>query len=523
MTKHSLLALAIATTPLMASAEITSATLYPSHAEVTWEEREQVSSGTGTLTIEGLPISLQDQSLQVGLNGISGWQIQQVQVSRMEQAEFVSDETRRIRKELAEVASRIQEQEDSIQAWSQQVTLMSKAANSPHELSASELNDMAATLKDTTQSALAEIRAIRARMADDIALRDRLNRELAQVKQGAKATKQVRVRYQVPKTGELQVTLKFQTPEARWRSEYSARLKTELKDQSGGEVALEHLAVVQQSTGIDWKGVDLRLATANARRGTEMPPLHSWVVNPEQPVAFRSKASAPMADMQADSLVGMEMGNAAVVERQSTFTQNYRLPHPVDVPSGNSGQRLTVAEHAIPVEVATWTAPVMDTTGYLHATGKFQSESPLPAGRLTLYRDGQSVGQARLKALTNGEELTLGFGVDEGVRVAVVNELERTGEEGVWKSENVQRRQNRFEITNHHSQPVQVRVFDRLPVSQKDILTVKPLEISEPVQRDVDDKKGVLAWDRQINAGETLTLKSGFEVRVPEGTALPRL
>ena len=61
MKKHSLLAIAIATTPLMVQAEITKATLYPSHAELTWEEREQVSSGTGTVEIEGLPLSLQDQ------------------------------------------------------------------------------------------------------------------------------------------------------------------------------------------------------------------------------------------------------------------------------------------------------------------------------------------------------------------------------------------------------------------------------------------------------------------------------
>ena len=520
MKKHCLLAIAIATMPLMAQAEITTATLYPSHAELTWEQSANVTFGPGTVEIEGLPVSLQDQSLQVAFEGGAGSQVRQVQISRVEQAEFVAGETRRIRDELSAVTLRIQEQEDSIRAWNQQVTLMSKAAESPHELSASELNDMAAALKNTTQSALSEIRTIRSKMTADIALRDRLIRELSQVKQGAMATKKVLVRYLAPKNGELQVKLRFQTSEAGWRSEYSARLKTELEGEVGGEVTLEHLAVVQQSTGTDWEGVELRLATTNARRGTSMPPLYSWVVSPEPPQAYRSsKLSAPMADMQAEMLTG----SAAVVERQSTFTQSYRVPLPVDIPSDKSGQRLTVAEHQIPVKVATWTAPVMDTTGYLHATGTFQSEAPIPAGRLTLYRDGQSVGESQLPQLTDGEELTLGFGVDEGIRVAMVNELERTGEEGVFKSENVQRRQNRFEITNHHPKAVQVRIFDRLPVSQKDILTVKPLEISEPVERDVDDKKGVLAWNREVPAGQTVNVKSGFEIRVPEGTALPRL
>ncbi|MGO1691593.1 MAG: DUF4139 domain-containing protein [Marinobacter sp.] len=522
MKKHSLLAIAIATTPLMVQAEITKATLYPSHAELTWEEREQVSSGTGTVEIEGLPLSLQDQSLQVSLEGISGSQIQQVQITRVEQAEFVASETRRIRKELAAVTLRIQEQEDAIRAWNQQVSLMSKMAESPHELSASELNDMAVTLKETTQGALGEIRAIRTRMADDLATRDRLTRELSQNKQGVRATKTAVVHYRAPASGELGLTLRFQTNQASWRSEYSARLKTELEGKSGGEVTLEHLAVVQQSTGTDWDGVELRLSTANARRGTAMPAIHSWVVSPTQPPAYQSRADAPMAEMESSSLKSSK-GAVAVVERQSSFTQSYRLPQPVAIPSGSSGQRLSVAEHQIPVEVATWATPVVDTTGYLHAKGTFDSDAPIPAGRVTLYRDGQSVGESQLQELAGGEEVALGFGIDDGIRVSVVNELERTGEEGVWSSENVQRRQNRFEITNHHAKAVQVRIFDRLPVSQEDILTVKPLEISEPVERDADDKKGVLAWDREVPAGKTISIKSGFEVRVPEGTALPRL
>lgn len=522
MTKHSLLAIAIATAPLVAQAEITSATLYPSHAELTWQENEQVKAGTGTVAIEGLPVSLQDQSLQVGLEGLAGTQIQQVQVSRVEQAEFVAGETRRIRKELAAVTLKIQEQEDAIRAWNQQVALMSSMAESTHELSASELNDMAAAVKETTQSALNEIRGIRTQMVDNIANRDRLNRELSQVKQGAKATKKVLVHYSAQQGGELDLKLRFQTDQARWRSEYSARLTTEQQDKPGGEMALEHFAVVQQSTGTDWQGVELRLSTANARRGTSMPPIHSWVVSPEQPPAYQARADAPMASMESSSLKSSQ-GASAVVERQSNFTQSYVLPQPVAIPSGSSGQRLSVATHRMPVEVATWTTPVADTNGYLHATGTFDGEAPIPTGRVTLYRDGQSVGESRLSELADGEELTLGFGIDDGIRVAVVNELERSGEEGFWKGENVQRRQNRFEITNHHSKPVQVRVFDRMPVSEETELTVKPLDISEPVERNVDDKKGVLAWDRAVPAGKTVEVKSGFEVRVPEGTSLPRL
>ncbi|WP_144821819.1 DUF4139 domain-containing protein [Marinobacter piscensis] len=515
----SLLAFAIATAPLVAYGDITSATLYPSHAQLTWAHTAQINAGAGTVEISGLPVSLQNQSLYVVVDGVADAQIRQVQVQRVEQSEFVAEETRELRDKLAKVTLRIQEQEDEIRAWNQQLTLMSSAAESPRDVPVSELNTMAQTLRESTRGALTEIRNIREQMADDQALKDRLERELTAAKQKARATKTVQVRYQASEGGQLQVHLKFQTPEARWFSEYTARLNTDPENPASGNVALEHIAVVEQSSGLDWENIELQLSTASARSGTEIPPVNAWIVSPEQPQAYRAKASAPAADSESASL----MGNVATVEQQSIFAQQYRLHQATDIPSGASAQRLTVSTHQVPVNVATWTVPVMDTAGYVQATGLFETGMTLPSGRVTLFRDGQSVGENRLPSLADGEELTLGFGVDQGVRVEVINELERSGEEGIWKSENVQRRQNRFEVTNHHKQAVQVRILDRLPVSQEDILTVKPLDISEPVRRDVENKKGVLAWDRKVPAGETVSVQSGFEVRVPEGTSLPRL
>ncbi|WP_417545651.1 hypothetical protein [Marinobacter sp.] len=51
MKKHGLLAIAIATTPLIAQAEITTATLYSSHAELTWEDSASVTFGPGTVEV----------------------------------------------------------------------------------------------------------------------------------------------------------------------------------------------------------------------------------------------------------------------------------------------------------------------------------------------------------------------------------------------------------------------------------------------------------------------------------------
>jgi uncharacterized protein (TIGR02231 family) len=528
MMNKNLLALAIAAMPLTAMADITQATLYPSHGDLTWQEIQTVKQGNGVITIDRLPVSLQDQSVQVSLGGVAGAQIQQIEIGRVEQTGYISEQTQRLRNELAQVLEQLQAQEDAIQAWNQQVTLMTKAAENPHELSATELSDMAAALKQTTMTALAEIRGIRTQMRDNIALKDRLERELSQAQQNARASKTAQIHYRAPAGGDLTITLEFQSNEARWSSEYNAQLNSRVAGQEGsnqksGELTLQHLAVVQQTTGDDWSNVELQLSTANARRGTNMPALDSWVVSPAQPDLLERQMKSSALMLNSSAMAESQADFGASVERQSTFTQSYRLAQPVSVPSGSNGQRLIVAEHTVAVEMAVWTAPAYNPTGYVHATGIFTADAPIPAGPVQLFRDGQSVGSTYLPEMTNGEELRLGFGVDEAIRVAVINETERTGEEGIWKSEQVQRRQNRFEITNHHDEAVNVRIFDRMPVSQIDILTVEPLQISEPVERNVDDKKGVLAWNRTVPAGETVSVQSGFEVRVPQGKQLPDL
>jgi uncharacterized protein (TIGR02231 family) len=528
MMHKNLLAFAIAAMPLTAMADITRATLYPSHGDLTWQETQTVKQGSGVVTIDRLPVSLQDQSLRVSLGGVAGAQIQQIEVGRVEQTGYVSEQTQRLRNELTQVLEQLQAQEDAIQAWNQQVTLMTKAAENPNELSATELSDMATALKQTTMAALAEIRGIRSQMRDDIALKDRLERELSQAQQNARASKTAQIHYRAPAGGDLTITLEFQSNEARWRSEYNAQLSSRVagqngNDQQGGELTLQHLAVVQQTTGDDWSNVELQLSTANARRGTNMPTLDSWVVSPAQPELLTRQMKSAASMLSSNDMAEVQADFGASVERQSTFTQSYRLAQPVSIPNGGNGQRLTVAEHTLAVETAVWTAPAYDPTGYVHATGIFTADAPIPAGPVQLFRDGQSVGSTYLPEMTSGEELRLGFGVDEAIRVAVINEMERTGEEGIWKSEQVQRRQNRFEITSYHSEAVNVRIFDRMPVSQIDILTVKPLQISEPVERNVDDKKGILAWNRKVPAGETISVQSGFEVRVPEGKQLPNL
>jgi uncharacterized protein (TIGR02231 family) len=512
------IALLVLCLPFAAQAKVTSATLFPSHAQIVWEETASLEQGSGEITVRGLPVSMQDQTLMAELTGLAGVQIQRVGIRQVEQAEVVAESTRQLQLALEEVEQAIGAREDEIQAWNQQVTLMAKAAATPGEVTATELASLANTVQESTRKALSRIREIRQAMADDIAERDRIKRELAATAQNARATKNVTIVYQAPRAGQVTIELQYQTPDAGWHSQYNARLATEHSG-TDGTLRLEHLASIRQATGTDWTDIRLSLSTANTNLGTDIPPLDPWVVSPGVNSLYRAKGAPASMDMVQSE--AMSAPRTASVQNEGAFTQSYRLEAPVTLASGNQEQFVAVASYKMPVSVETRFFPAMDTNGFIHATGTYDGGVSLQSGPVTLYRDGQSVGRVFIETLSAGSELSMGFGVNDRVVAEVVNVQNQQGQRGIFNGKKYVRHINRYEITNNHPNTVAIRVFDRLPVSRQDSLTVEPLEITEPVTRNAQDIKGILAWERTIKPGETLTLQSGFELRVPEEAELP--
>jgi uncharacterized protein (TIGR02231 family) len=512
-------ALLILSLPFAVQAKVTAVTLFPSHAQLTWEESVSLEQGSGAVTLSGLPVSLQDETLMAEIRGVPGVLTQRVEIRQVEQADVVAEATRNLRDALQQVEHRIGAQEDRIQAWNQQVRLMAEVAGAPKEITASELAQLATTVQETTQQALTRIRDIRQATVDDIAERDRIKRELAATHQDARATRSVIIVYRAERAGQATVRLQFQTRAANWRSQYNARLETA---QSGtdGTLVLEHLALIRQTTATDWADVQLRLSTASSRYGTDIPPLYPWLVAPGVKPGYQSQNSRDASfDMVRSE--ALSAPQAPRVENFGAFTQSYRVETPVTLASGTADQFIAVAGYDIPVAIETRFFPAMNLDGFIHATGTYEADVSLPPGPVTLYRDGQSVGRSHLESVSANSELAMGFGVNDRVVADRVNEQSQKGEQGIFKGEKYVRRVNRYEITNNHPQTVAVRIFDRIPVSQQDDLTVRELEITQPVNRNAMDKKGVLSWERTIDPGKVITLKSGFELRVPEDSELP--
>ena len=161
-------------------------------------------------------------------------------------------------------------------------------------------------------------------------------------------------------------------------------------------------------------------------------------------------------------------------------------------------------------------APVVDETAYLEATFVNDDEAPLLPGEVAIHRDGAYVGKARLKLTAPGDTVELGFGADDKVKVTRVP-LRRRENEPSWIGQTkTDLREFKTTVKNLHAQPIRITVVDRLPFSENAAIQVEQLrETTPPTEKQVGDKRGVMAWSWDYAPGEQKEIRLAYRLKWP--------
>lgn len=505
--------------PLQALADVTAVTLYPGQAAVTREESASLTAGNGEISVRNLPAGLLEQTLRVSVVGSDSAVVREVNLVSEQTTEAQAEKLTELRNALQTVTDDIGAHDDAIRAWRYRLDLLDRLTTADGEASLPEnIGATADSLFDQAQKSLSSIRRIEQEKRALVREQDRIKRELAALSNVPREVKHLTVGYSADQAADVTVVLEYQTRNAGWTSAYEARLDT-----TDNQLQLVHQAVVHQNTGEDWKGVSLNLSTGNPDVGGQLPDPAPWILHPApQPVLGK----AMEADMMAMPATRAREERAVAAPQQAALvsnglTQYYQVPGELTLVDGVRNKRLTVSQYDLDTTISRRIVPALSSLAYIHGESEYAGESTLPAARVALYQDGQFVGQSWLEQTEPGEALAMSFGVDDQVTVKVVREQDQRGEKGILSGQPYLERLNRYDVTNAHENPIDLRVIDRLPVSRHDDIEVSYQDITTPYQENVDDKPGIIAWDRTIGAGRTVTLKAGFEVRVPEGQDLP--
>lgn len=310
------------------------------------------------------------------------------------------------------------------------------------------------------------------------------------------------------------VILEYQVRNVSWTGVYDIQGNSESND-----FTLVSHAAIRQNTGEDWTNVKLTLSTALPAAGSTPGTLTPWRVSASSFFSNMAKTRGQMADAAAPMLEESELrdeGSAPLVEPENqteTSTQTFELVTRETIRSDQSEHKVTLAQDQLNAKVSHLAIPALSTSVYLKAKMKNTTGRSLPAGKLSIYLDGNFTGESTMPGLiASKEEFELYLGVDQ--RMQVKRNLKRGNIEstGVFTKKVNVVNEWEFEVNNFTSKVKHLTVMDQFPVTMDPNIVTRFLGSS---RKDVaQDQNGILTWTIDLNPGQNLKFDFAYELIV---------
>jgi uncharacterized protein (TIGR02231 family) len=391
---------------------------------------------------------------------------------------------------------------------------------------------------------LSEWRAAFAAVAEEIAGADRIvrdarlrqrdiDRELARLEAAMKADppRKMEVRVDLAAEAATSATLRvtYSVRGARWHPIYDARLDAGAKERKPA-LELVRRAEIVQTTGEDWSDVALAVSTVRTVKGGAAPELRPLIVRylePPRPLATSKAASDRMVEMAAPPPAAPAargraptmMAPAREQEAEadvSGFQVVFRIPGRVAVAANEGAKSFRISTATIAPALTVRAVPAVDETAFLEAAFKHADDAPLLPGRVSVYRDGVFVGRGQMPSAAREENVRLGFGADDKVKVTRTVSRKTEGSAGLISSAKTDEREFKIVVKNGHATAISVSIEDQIPVSEIEDVKVETLPATTPpTARDLRDRRGVLEWAFELAPGASRDVILGWRVRWP--------
>lgn len=324
------------------------------------------------------------------------------------------------------------------------------------------------------------------------------------------------------RAGTVTVELTYLVLNASWQPVYSIRAS-----EGGDAIVIEYDAEIAQRTGENWTDVAMTLSTAQPQRSAAPPMPSPWYVdvksppetkNYRAPSSRRTRSSAGDG-LQADTAYfGTEMATTEVaVEEASAMASvvgdgpavSFVLPRTVVVPS-NAEESQTISLAAIDATADLYHVAVPMLTDSVYIRSEVANDSPyiLLPGRASIFHGSDYVGKTSLSTVTPDETFTIDLGIDPTVSATRSLVEKNTASTGLFASAKQTAYNYQIAISNGHDKPIELRVWDRIAISQDESIEILLEKLSQPLSTDANYLKqerprGLLRWDLSINANMT--------------------
>ncbi len=337
---------------------------------------------------------------------------------------------------------------------------------------------------------------------------------------------------EVEEAGELEFELAYLTSGAGWAPTYELELDTET-----GVLTMERSLVLRTGGQAAWNDVSTTFSTASPDRERRPSAVSSTPARISDPFTATpipdARFAGEIAQVQTLGVPTQTLIGAAAIEPVVIVEDQFgasaaefaglsvSYPYGAPISVGSSGEAILPFDSVeLETEMENRAVPRHDATAFLVAQVENTLGEPILPGDAVFFRDGALMGEGYLPLIASGADVEMGFGPLDHLQLRWIDRALAEGDRGVFTTSTTQARALAFGVTNTGSEAEEVRILYATPFSEQEDLSLDLTLSPRPSEEDIDEQRGVHAWDVEIEPGEEVLIEMQAAFEFPEGQTL---
>ena len=515
--------------------EIVQVTVYTDRARITRSGNVALSGNEQELVITELPVTLEADSVRVTGTGKVAVQLLGVQTEQVLKSEAVGEKIADLTQQIQDAEAQKRYVEDQIKVHKMQVTFVEDLSKKSVAEFSNSLAKRQIGLGETTEliSFLGQrYGEFSGALADHEMQRQELDQKLNFLYEQLKKLQnhrplescKVTITIAVETSGEFQLEISYLVSQASWKPVYDLAAMSE-----SNRVNITYLAEIQQTTGENWKNINLTLSTAKPEIASLPPQLEPWYVDvpPQQAAQFPIMAMAAVPMNQAEfeprneainqaktfeiapieDAIAAQTAMATILKSGSFVT--FELEGKSDVASDGAPHKVIIFNDDYPSHFEFVTIPKLISFVYQQAmiVNPHTGTTLLP-GKINVFRDQIFIGTTELEHIVPGQQFKVNLGVNEGF--SIERELvERQVDQKLIGNHRRTTYAYRLQITNLNQIDTTLILQEQIPVSRDERIKIQLTQIYPKIQT---SQMGLLEWELILQPQSTQEVYYQFVV-----------
>lgn len=225
-----------------------------------------------------------------------------------------------------------------------------------------------------------------------------------------------------------------------------------------------------------------------------------------------AKEEAPSASRKMRSSAGERNSTLEVKQDERQTAVEFELQTPYSIPSDKKPFILEVKRYSLPATYEYICVPKADPDAFLLAHIGGWEQYKLLSGEVNIFYENSFVGKTILDTRSLTDTLQVSLGRDKGIRVTREKEIEKNSSRFL-SSKTEETRSWNTTLRNGKSTPIEITLYDQVPVSTNDEISVRTENISGG---EYNPNTGEVKWKLKLNPSESKTLNLKYIVKSPK-------